>query len=244
MWNSQHHSAILHVGTGREGDSRAGAEGLRHLVWLPAACLVGFMTAFVFGDVLTLPVDVYYLLYFASVGAFMTWYVRTTGLDVRKWLSRRLVWSVPLGLVVGLVLMQGVLARPETAKLSGALFAWALFWRGLVYGAVDGILLFSLPWVITWRAFDAERRGAGRKVAASVVAWGAILLVTTAYHLGYADFRSSKILQPGIGSAIGSASTLLTANPVGSPISHVLLHVTAVIHSPETDLFLPPHRAP
>lgn len=50
------------------------------------------------------------------------------------------------------------------------------------------------------------------------------------------------IAQPNIGSTIGAVPTLLTANPVASPISHVFLHVTAVIHSPETDLFLPPHR--
>jgi hypothetical protein len=30
------------------------------------------------------------------------------------------------------------------------------------------------------------------------------------------------------------------ANPVGSVINHVFLHVAAVVHSPETDLFLPP----
>lgn len=216
---------------------------MRHLLWIPLTAFVGFAAAFVFGDLLILPVDLYYLLYFASVLGFASYYARRTRLDLTGLVTRRLVRGVALGLVVGVILARGVLAQPETPKLTGTTFWWVLFWRGLVYGFVDGLLMFSLPWVITWRAFDAEKRGgAGRKIAAGVVAWIAVLGVTTAYHLGYRDFRSGKILQPNIGSAIGSLATLASANPVGSPIAHVFLHVTAVIHSPDTDLYLPPHR--
>jgi hypothetical protein len=39
-----------------------------------------------------------------------------------------------------------------------------------------------------------------------------------------------------------SVPTLVTANPVASRVSHVFLHVTAVIHAPHTELFLPPHH--
>jgi hypothetical protein len=215
---------------------------MRHLLWIPATAGVGFGAAFVFADILTLPVDSYYLLYFLSVAAFATYYARRTEFEAWRWIRRRAVRSVVLGGAVGLVLMQGVLARPETPELTGLLFWWALFWRGLVYGLIDGILLFSLPWIITWRAFDAESRGIARKIAASAAAWIAVLVVTTVYHLGYRDFRSSKIVQPNVGSAIGSLATLAAGNPAASPIAHVFLHITAVIHSPETDLFLPPHR--
>jgi hypothetical protein len=124
------------------------------------------------------------------------------------------------------------------------LFWWAFLWRGVIYGFVDGVLLIALPWIIAWRAFDAEARGVGSKLAASAAAWGAVLLVTTTYHLGYADFRSSKIVQPNIGSTIASLATLASGNPVAAPIAHVFLHVAAVIHTPHTDLFLPPHREP
>lgn len=50
-------------------------------------------------------------------------------------------------------------------------------------------------------------------------------------------------MQPNFVSALGALPTLLGANPVASPISHVFLHVTAVLHAPETDLFQPPHSA-
>ena len=39
-----------------------------------------------------------------------------------------------------------------------------------------------------------------------------------------------------------SVPTLATLNPIGAPIAHVGLHVSAVLHSYETDLFLPPHE--
>jgi hypothetical protein len=144
--------------------------------------------------------------------------------------------------IVGTLMVQNVLSRPETARFSGTFLAWAVFWRGIVYGAVDGLLLFAFPWLVAWRALGGEGRPMAGKVAAGVVAWLGILLITTTYHLGYGDFRSRKLLQPNIGSTIGSIPTLVTANPVASPITHVFVHVAAVLHSPHTDLFLPPHR--
>ena len=43
------------------------------------------------------------------------------------------------------------------------------------------------------------------------------------------------------GDLVRSAPTLATLNPVGAPVAHAGLHVAAVVHSPDTDLFLPPH---
>lgn len=215
---------------------------MSHLAWIPAGALVGFLTSLVFGDLFTLPVDLYYLIYFSVIIGFLTVYVRTTGLDLRALTSRRLALGIVLGVLVGLFLMRGVLARPGTARLSGGALGWVVFWRGLVYGSVDGLLLFAFPWTVAWRAFDAERRGPARKLGTAAAAWVSILLVTTAYHLGYRDFRSPKIVQPNVGSTIASVATLATGNPLASAVSHVFLHVAAVIHSPETALFLPPHR--
>lgn len=216
--------------------------GASHLAWIPAAALLGFGASFVFGDLLSLPVDVYYVIYFGSVAAFLWLYVVRTELDLATWASRRLAWGAVVGVLVGLVLTQGVLARPATPALESDALAWALVWRGLVYGSVDGLLLLAFPWVVVWRALDAETGSWRRKAGAGSLAWLAVLLVTTVYHLGYADFRSEKIAQPAIGSTIGAVPTLVTANPVASPISHVILHVTAVVHVPASELYLPPHR--
>jgi hypothetical protein len=31
-------------------------------------------------------------------------------------------------------------------------------------------------------------------------------------------------------------------NPIGAPIAHAGMHIAAVLHSPQTDRFLPPHQ--
>ncbi len=213
-----------------------------HLVWILIGAAVGFLASFLFGDLLTLPVDLYYLIYFTVITLFLFYYAKKTSLDFKDMVKRRLVWAIVVGIVLGVLMMRNVLSRPETVKLSGAMLVWGIFWRGIVYGLIDGLLLFAFPWVVAWRAFGAEKRGIGVKIAASVVAYVAIILITTTYHFGYSDFRSSKVIQPNIGSTITGMGTILTANPISSPIAHIFLHVTAVVHSPYTDLFLPPHR--
>jgi hypothetical protein len=216
--------------------------GPSHLIWIALGALVGLGSSFVFGDLLTLPVDLYYLVYFAIILIFFSIYIRKTKLRIKEWFSKRMVWSVLLGLIFGALMVQNVLSRPGTERFTGAYLVWLIFWRGLVYGVIDGLLLSSFPWIITWRAFDVGRKPLGKKIAFGFLAWLFILVVTTAYHLGYSDFRSRKIIQPNIGNTIISIPTLVTANPIGSPITHAIMHITAIIHCPKTELFLPPHR--
>ncbi len=213
-----------------------------HLKWIALGALVGFGISFIFDDLLILPVDFYYLVYFGIIIIFFSIYITKTKLNIKEWFSTRLVWSVLLGLIFGALMVQNVLSRPATERFTGAYLAWLILWRGLVYGAIDGLLLSSFPWIVTWRAFDVGKKPLGKKIAFGFLAWLSILVVTTAYHLGYSDFRSKKIIQPNIGNTIISVPTLVSANPIGSPITHAIMHITAVIHSPKTELFLPPHR--
>ena len=213
-----------------------------HLKWIAFAAVAGFGSSFIFGDLLNLSVDLYYLIYFGIILIFFSAYIRKTNLKIKEWVSKRLVWSVLLGVIFGVLMAQNVLSRPETDRFTGAYLAWLIFWRGMVYGVIDGLLLSSFPWIVTWRAFDVSKKSLGRKMAFGILTWLFILVVTTAYHLGYSDFRSKKIIQPNIGNTLISVPTLVTANPIGSPITHAIMHIAAVIHSPKTELFLPPHR--
>ena len=77
--------------------------------------------------------------------------------------------------------------------------------------------------------------------AVAAIALAASLLFTATYHLGYSDFRSAKVRKPVAGDLIWAAPVIATANPIGAPIAHAGLHVAAVTHSSDTDLFLPPH---
>jgi len=214
----------------------------RHLVWVVFGALAGFFASFIFGDLFHLPLDLYYFIYFLTVAILFAAYIRKTRLNLRELFSKRLVWGILLGLVFGAAVVRNVLSRPATARLAGLYLIWQVVWRGLFYGTIDGLLLSVFPWIVTWRAFDLEKKGLGRRIVFSFLTWIFIILITTAYHFGYSDFRSNKIMQANIGNTIMSLPTLLSANPVGAPIAHAALHIAAVIHTPETEVFLPPHR--
>jgi hypothetical protein len=189
-----------------------------------------------------LPLDLYYLIYFGIIISFFTIYIKKTQLNLKESVFKRLFGGILLGLIFGALMVQNVLSRPETETFTGPYLAWLIFWRGLIYGAIDGLLLSTFPWIVTWRAFEVEKKPLGKKIVFGFLAWLFILVLTTAYHFGYADFRSKKIIQPNIGNTIMSVPTLVSANPISSPITHAIMHIAAVIHSPKTELFLPPHR--
>jgi len=44
-----------------------------------------------------------------------------------------------------------------------------------------------------------------------------------------------------VGNAIITSSYFLTGSPLAAILSHVAMHVTAVLHGMETTLQLPPH---
>ena len=120
-----------------------------------------------------------------------------------------------------------------------------MIWRGVVYGAADGLLLSSFPILAVFAAFAGTalrtqisgklRIGASRSLAS--------LAMTAAYHAGYSDFRSGKIANPIAGDVIWSVPDPRNAQPdrrSRSPTSDCTSH--AVLHSYHTDLFLPPHE--
>lgn len=218
------------------------AKNIGHLVWILFVPLIGFVASFIFGDLLSLPLDLYYLIYFVLAGMLFAIYVVKTHLNLKKWFMQRLLWGILFGLIFAAVMTQHVLSRPATTRFTGLYLIWLIIWRGLTYGVIDGLLLTVFPWIITWRAFRAEEKPVTKKIALSLLAWVFILLTTTAYHVGYSDFRSKKIIQANIGNSIMSIPTLVSTNPLATPITHAALHITAVIHCPDTDLFLPPHR--
>ena len=140
--------------------------------------------------------------------------------------------------------MSCVRTEPATGGPHGLALAWAVLWRGIGYGAADGLLLSAFPILVVFAAAegsDLRRRRSGT-VAVGAVALLASMVMTTVYHLGYPDFRSPLLARPVAADVVWSVPTLVTLNPIGAPIAHAGLHVSAVLHSSETDVFLPPHR--
>jgi hypothetical protein len=217
----------------------------RHWAWLAAGLPFAFAVPFLLADMLDLNRDLFYGLYALAVACFVAAWALDTRL-VRHDFTRNWRWGLALG-AVGALVMTFVVLRTEDAtdRPGGIELAAAVLWRGVLYGVTDGVLLSVFPILAVFAAFGGTRlrsRVAG-KVLIGTIAMIASIGITSAYHLGYSDFRSEKVRKPIVGDVVWSAPTLLTLSPLGAPIAHTGLHVSAVLHSYDTDTFLPPHSA-
>ena len=216
------------------------------LRWLALGYVVGFLVPFVLADQLDLPRDIYYGLYsFTAVGLFVLW-ARATDRSVESMIRRRWILAVALGLVAAAVLALVVLrTENETSRPDGLTLVGAVAWRGVVYGIADGVLLSAFPILVVYAAFATSALNERRlgRLAVGMAALAASVVMTATYHFGYDDFRSGKVRSPIAGDVMWSVPTLVTLNPIGAPIAHAGLHVAAVLHSYETDVFLPPHSS-
>lgn len=213
--------------------------------WLLVGLVLAFGVPFVFADLAGLQRDLYYALYVAGVFTFVGLWARKTQQPVRVFLTRRWRWAVALGVVAGALLTFTVLREPSTSHPGGLTFVGAILWRGVAYGAADGLLLSAFPIIAVFGLFVSKPlRERSRTAVAGIGALALVvsLLFTAVYHAGYPEFRGSKVARPLTGDVIWSVPTLVTLSPLGAPVAHVAMHVTAVVHGYHTDLFLPPHE--
>ena len=216
-----------------------------HWAWLAGGLLLAFAVPFVFADVLEINRDLFYGLYALAVGGLFAAWSRSTGYDLLAALRRRWIAAVLLGLAsAGVLAAMVVRTEDATVRPDGIDLVGAVAWRGIMYGVTDGLLLSVFPILVVFAAFAGSRldqrlRG---KLVIGIVAFAASLAMTGVYHAGYSDFRSEKMTKPLAGDVVWSVPTLLTLNPIGAPIAHAGLHTSAVMHSYETETFLPPHR--
>ena len=224
---------------------RSASQAGRHVRWLAGGFVLAFLVPFLFADLLELPRDLYYAVYVVAVASYFGLWVHATGQSFAKMVRRRWLLAVALGLAVAGILVLVVLRTEDaTARPDGLELVGAVAWRGLVYGLADGLLLSAFPILAVFAAFagTALRRRLLGVAAIALVALVASLAMTAVYHAGYSDFRSEKLRKPVAGDVVWSLPTLATLNPIGAPIAHAGLHTAAVLHSYETDTYLPPHE--
>jgi hypothetical protein len=233
------------IETGAGLSARLGASAGQHLRWLVSGFVLAFLVPFVLADLLEVPRDLYYALYLVGVAAFFGLWVRATGQSFGEMLRRRWVLALVIGLAVaGLLTLIVLRTEDATARPGGLELIGAVMWRGVAYGLADGLLLSAFPILAVFAMFAGTktRERLPGTVAIGLAALAASLAMTAAYHLGYRDFRSEKLRKPVAGDVVWSIPTLVTLNPIGAPIAHAGLHTSAVLHSYETDTYLPPHE--
>jgi hypothetical protein len=210
------------------------------LRWFAAAAGIGFAVPFVGSSLLGLQHDVYLVIYFAAVLLLCAAYSAATQLDLRETFGRHWRLGVALGLLFGLILVRNVLSATATPRPHGAYYVFELIWRGGIYGAVDALLLTVLPCLVVYRSLGGRLTGWGRKVRYFATSLLLVVTITAVYHLGYAQYRDDGIGAPEAGNMIISMPMLLSANPIGSIADHAAMHISAVAHTYNTEVRLPP----
>ena len=208
--------------------------------WFAAGCGLAFFVPYAFTSALHVDHDAYYGIYFCSVAAFLFGFTRQTGLDLRAVFTPNWQASLVLGALSGAFVVLNVLSKESTPHPGQPYFAFAIAWRGIVYGVFDALLLTAFPAAIAIGSVGGKISGIRTRAAFAGVALSLTLVITAVYHLGYEQFRDDGVAAPEIGNAVISLPALLSGNPAGSVAAHATMHLAAVTHSYETDTFLPP----
>jgi hypothetical protein len=214
-----------------------------YVLWIGAAAALGFAVSFIFSGLLEMPRSWFLLFYVGASAPFLIAYFRWTGVDIPRALRHH--WRIGTigAVVIGAFTVFRMLQEDASPRPEGLALVGDILWLGVVYGAVDALLLSVLPVSAVWLAMKSLGRTSTwkQKIFTGVVAMLASIVVTTAYHLGFAEYRDSTLASPMIGNSIFSLGYLLTANPITAVFAHIAMHIASVIHGIDTTVTLPPH---
>lgn len=214
-----------------------------HLLFGFGAGVIGFVCAFVFATTLELSRPLFLLCYAVVATPFLVAYFRWSHTQLLQLIRRHWLWGVVGAVVVGAFLVRNVLTQDPSPRPQGISLVGDLLWLGVAYGVLDALMLSVVPVLATWRALRTlgwTRTWTGK---AGVLGLALIMsvVVTLLYHLGFSEYWGTGIKDPLVGNGIMSLGYIITANPLTAILSHVAMHVSAVLHGFTSAVQLPPH---
>lgn len=213
------------------------------LIWLMIACFIGFLVPAIFSMGLRWERSLFLVPYVMTIALFLAVYFSKQPISLRELLEP---WRVGIiGVAVATVfLMWKVQQFPPSAVPEGSQLVLTLVWVGVMYGAIDGLLLNVFPVLIVYRAWPvAVNQSRQMLITRCLLALAASIVVTVAYHLGYTEFHGVSMFWVIAGMSIITSTYLLTGSPISAIVTHIIMHSAAVLHGAETVLMLPPHYA-
>ncbi len=214
-----------------------------HLLFASGAGVLGFLCAFIFATTLELSRPLFVLCYAVVATPFLVAYFKWSGTHPLGLIRRHWIWGLAGAVVVGAFLVRNVLGQDPSPRPQGVSLVGDLLWLGVAYGVLDALMLSVVPVLATWRAFRTlgwtkTWVGKGGVLALALVV---SLAVTLLYHLGFSEYWDAGIRDPLVGNGIMSLGYIVTANPLTAILSHVAMHVSAVLHGFTSAVQLPPH---
>jgi hypothetical protein len=213
----------------------------RDASWLATIIATAFGVALVFSDLLLWPRSLYLLPYVLIVGGLSFMYLRRVGFTLRD-----LTHNWPAGIAVAAAASYFVIGSldrfPISARPEGVALAVSLAWVGVIYGLVDALPLNVLPVLLARDLVTLDNRapwlnGTVRGLVALAISSGGALV----YHLGYSEYRGAGMIAPVLGNALITATFVVSGSPLAPLVTHVAMHIAAVLHGMETVPQLPPH---
>jgi hypothetical protein len=212
-----------------------------YVLWTLAAGVLGLFISAIFAGLFRMRRAVFLVPYVLLAGAFLYGYFHWAHLNVGEFIIRNWLWGVIAAIVVGIIMVRNVLSQPSSPRPKGPKLLFELFWFGIIYGALDALLLSVLPVLVTWQAFPDLGNTILGKIGLALLALLASEFITTAYHAGYPEFRNASLVLPGIGNGIMTLAYVLSMNPISAVGSHVAMHIASVLRGTEKTIQLPPH---
>jgi hypothetical protein len=200
------------------------------LGWFAGGSAVMFAASFIASDVSGLHHDLYLLIYFTAALVYLGWFATKSGVAWRALLRTNIWWSLGVGALAGAAVIRQVLSQDGTGHPTGPYFVFELVWRGVVYGAVDALVLAVFPALVAYLLLRGNRNGVLRKVVFAGLVLLVSLTVTAAYHAGYSTYRGSTMSKPLTGAVMWDLPAVLTGSPAGAVVAHAAVHATAVVH--------------
>jgi hypothetical protein len=211
------------------------------LLWLIGVAAASFAVSEVVATKYRVAREPYIGVLTLVTAALSVGYVVWAGLDPVQILTAHLAWGIAAAVLVPLVLLALIMRRPVEQPSTGSSPAVAVLWESVVYGVTEGVLLSTLPVLITWQMIH----GLGWSGAAGTVAlWTlpivASVAVIVVHHLGYWEYRNRELRSISLACGLLSVGYLVTGSPIAPTLGHILLHGAVLRHGEE----LPPHPRP
>jgi hypothetical protein len=212
---------------------------LGSLMWLAGLALVSFLVTWIFTDKIRMRRTPYIGL-LTAVTVVIGWgYVRWAGLGLADVLLNRWALGLLVAPIVGAFLTVGIRRLPVGQPLHGRRLVVAILWEGGVYGIAEGLLLSTLPVLMTWQMVDALGwSGLGGAVGRWTLPTLASVAVIVVHHLGYWEYRNGLLRPIAAGCGLMSIGYLITGSPIAPVVAHIIAHVSGLQHGGE----LPPHE--
>lgn len=211
------------------------------LTWLALASFIGLLVPAVFSMGFRWERSLFLVPYVAIIGAFLLVYFRRHPIPLKQLFDHWRLGLIGVAMATSL-LMFNIKGYPVSAVPEGMQLVAAILWIGLIYGVIDGLLLNVMPVLVVKNIWSGQvNLSRYERITHGLFALAASIFVTLVYHFGYTEFHGAAILLVIVGNTFITSAYLFTGSPLAAIVTHVIMHIAAVLHGMETTIQLPPH---